>query len=46
METQIRDINKAYEASTAAQTEQQSQIMSLHSQVWELHSVLNDVEVH
>jgi myosin protein heavy chain len=44
METQIRDINKAYKASTAAQTEQQSQIVSLHSQVWELRSVLNDAE--
>ena len=44
METQIRDINKAYEASTAAQTEQQSQIVSLHSQVRELRSVLNDAE--
>ncbi|EMD32423.1 hypothetical protein CERSUDRAFT_118769 [Gelatoporia subvermispora B] len=44
LETKIQDITKAYEASTAAQTEQQSQIVSLHSQVRELRSVLNDAE--
>lgn len=44
METKIADINKAYEASTAAQAEQQSQIVTLHSQVRELRSVLNDAE--
>jgi myosin protein heavy chain len=44
LETKISDINKAYEASMAAQTEQQSQIVALHSQVRELRSVLNDAE--
>lgn len=44
LETKIQDLNKAYETSSAAQTEQQSQIVSLHSQVRELRSVLNDAE--
>ncbi|KAJ4498392.1 class II myosin, partial [Lentinula lateritia] len=44
LETKIHDVSKAYEASTAAQTEQQSQIVSLHSQVRELRGVLDDVE--
>lgn len=44
LETKITDINKAYEAAIAAQTEQQSQIVSLHSQVRELRSVLDDAE--
>ncbi|KAJ3985572.1 nonmuscle myosin heavy chain b [Lentinula detonsa] len=44
LETKIHDINKAYDASTAAQTEQQSQIVALHSQVRELRGVLDDVE--
>lgn len=44
LETKIQDINKAYETSMAAQAEQQSQIVSLHSQVRELRSVLNDAE--
>ncbi|KAI0696624.1 hypothetical protein BC835DRAFT_855770 [Cytidiella melzeri] len=44
LETKIQDISKAYESSTAAQAEQQSQIVSLHSQVRELRSVLNDAE--
>lgn len=44
METKIQDLVKAYDSSTAAQTEQQSQIVSLHSQVRELRSVLNDAE--
>jgi len=44
METKIQDVTKAYESSVAAQTEQQSQIVSLHSQVRELRSVLNDAE--
>ena len=43
-ETKIQDITKAYESSTAAQAEQQSQIVALHSQVRELRSVLNDAE--
>lgn len=44
METKIRDLNKAYEAATGAQTEQQSQIVALHSQVRELRAVLDDAE--
>lgn len=44
METKIGDLNKAYETSAAAQAEQQSQIVFLHSQVRELRSVLNDAE--
>ena len=44
LETKIQDLTKAYESSTAAQAEQQSQIVSLHSQVRELRSVLNDAE--
>ena len=44
LETKIGDLTKAYESSTAAQTEQQSQIVALHSQVRELRSVLNDAE--
>lgn len=44
METKIGDLNKAYETSSAAQAEQQSQIVFLHSQVRELRSVLNDAE--
>ncbi|KAI0726107.1 nonmuscle myosin heavy chain b [Fomitopsis betulina] len=44
LDTKIQDLTKAYESSTAAQAEQQSQIVSLHSQVRELRSVLNDAE--
>ena len=44
METRITDITKAYDASSAAQTEQQSQIVALHSQVRELRAVLDDAE--
>ncbi|KAL6303713.1 nonmuscle myosin heavy chain b [Sparassis latifolia] len=44
LETKIQDLTKAYDASSAAQTEQQSQIVSLHSQVRELRGVLNDAE--
>ncbi|KIK63916.1 hypothetical protein GYMLUDRAFT_423423 [Collybiopsis luxurians FD-317 M1] len=44
LETKIADITRAYEASGAAQTEQQSQIVALHSQVRELRAVLDDVE--
>jgi myosin heavy chain 9/10/11/14 len=44
LETKISDISKAYDASTAAQAEQQSQIVNLHSQVRELRTVLNDAE--
>ena len=44
LETKIGDLNKAYESATGAQAEQQTQIVSLHSQVRELRSVLNDAE--
>lgn len=44
LETKIADITKAFEASSAAQAEQQSQIVALHSQVRELRGVLDDVE--
>ncbi|KAF5348933.1 hypothetical protein D9757_015255 [Collybiopsis confluens] len=44
LETKISDITRAYDASGAAQTEQQSQIVALHSQVRELRAVLDDVE--
>ncbi|KAI0780379.1 hypothetical protein BD413DRAFT_718 [Trametes elegans] len=44
LETKIQDLTQAYDASVAAQAEQQSQIVSLHSQVRELRSVLNDAE--
>lgn len=43
-ETKIGDLDKAYETATAAQGEQQSQIVALHSQVRELRSVLSDAE--
>ncbi len=44
LETKIADLLKAYDSSIAAQAEQQSQIVALHSQVRELRSVLNDAE--
>ncbi|ESK85274.1 myosin type ii heavy chain [Moniliophthora roreri MCA 2997] len=44
LETKIADVTKAYEVSTAAQSEQQAQIVALHSQVRELRGVLDDVE--
>ncbi|KAF8551612.1 hypothetical protein OG21DRAFT_256077 [Imleria badia] len=44
MDTKIADLTKAYETSTAVQSDQQAQIVSLHSQVRELRSVLNDAE--
>lgn len=44
METKIMDLTKAYEASTATQSDQQAQIVALHSQVRELRGVLNDAE--
>ncbi|KAI0319703.1 nonmuscle myosin heavy chain b [Amylostereum chailletii] len=44
LEMKIADLSRAYDSSTAAQTEQQSQIVALHSQVRELRSVLNDAE--
>lgn len=44
LDTKIADLTKAYETSTAGQSDQQAQIVSLHSQVRELRSVLNDAE--
>ncbi|EJD07825.1 nonmuscle myosin heavy chain b [Fomitiporia mediterranea MF3/22] len=44
LETKITDLTNAYESSTAARTEQQSQIVALHSQVRELRGVLEDAE--
>ena len=44
LDTKIDDLNKAYEAATAAQGEQQTQIVALHSQVRELRGVLSDAE--
>ncbi|KDR70292.1 hypothetical protein GALMADRAFT_128012 [Galerina marginata CBS 339.88] len=44
METKISDIERAYEAATGAQAEQQSQIVALHSQVRELRGVLDEAE--
>ena len=44
MDTKIADLTKAYETSTAVQSDQQAQIVSLHSQVRELRGVLNDAE--
>ena len=44
LETKITDVSKAYDSSVAAQAEQQSQIVALHSQVRELRSVLDEAE--
>ncbi|KAI0040442.1 hypothetical protein FA95DRAFT_1502887, partial [Auriscalpium vulgare] len=44
LHTKIAEMTKAYDASISRQTEQQSQIVALHSQVRELRSVLNDAE--
>lgn len=44
METKIADITKAFDASSAAQTEQQTQIVALHAQVRELRNVLDETE--
>jgi myosin heavy chain 9/10/11/14 len=44
MQTKVNDLQNAYESSAAAQTEQQSQLVALHSQIRELRSVLNDAE--
>lgn len=44
LETKIMDLTKAYETSTGTQSDQQAQIVALHSQVRELRSVLNDAE--
>lgn len=44
LKTRIADLEKAYEVSTGAQTEQQTQILALHSQVRELRGVLDEAE--
>jgi myosin protein heavy chain len=44
LETKIGDLSQAHETSMAAQTEQQNQIVALHSQVRELRGVLNEAE--
>jgi myosin protein heavy chain len=44
LDSKIFDLTAAYEASTAAQSEQQSQIVSLLSQVRELRTVLDEAE--
>lgn len=44
LDTKILDLNAAYEAAIAAQGDQQSQIVALHSQVRELRAVLSDAE--
>jgi myosin protein heavy chain len=44
LETKIGDLTAAYDSSTASQTEQQSQIVSLLSQVRELRAVLDEAE--
>jgi myosin protein heavy chain len=44
LDTKIEDLTKAYETATAVQGDQQTQIVSLHSQVRELRAVLADAE--
>jgi myosin heavy chain 9/10/11/14 len=44
LDTKIEDLTKAYKTATAAQGDQQSQIVALHSQVRELQAVLSDTE--
>jgi len=44
LETKIADLTSAYEASNTANTEQQSQIVGLLSQVRELRAVLDEAE--
>lgn len=44
LDTKVEDLTKAYESATHAQTDQQSQIVALHSQVRELRGVLTDAE--
>lgn len=40
----VNETTKAYQSSSAAQSEQQSQIVNLHSQIRELRGVLNDAD--
>lgn len=44
LETKISDLEKAHDASSVAQAEQQTQIVALHSQIRELRGVLDDAE--
>lgn len=44
LESKIADLTGAYESSTSVQSEQQSQIVNLLSQVRELRGVLDDAE--
>ena len=44
LKTRIAELERAYEASTGAQAEQQTQILALHSQVRELRGVLDEAE--
>jgi myosin protein heavy chain len=44
LDTKIEDLTKAYETATAAQGDQHTQIVALHSQVRELRAVLADAE--
>ncbi|KIY70319.1 nonmuscle myosin heavy chain b [Cylindrobasidium torrendii FP15055 ss-10] len=44
LETKIADVTKAYEASSGAQAEQQSTIVTLHGQVRQLRAMLDEVE--
>jgi myosin protein heavy chain len=44
LESQVVDLQQARDVSLAAQTEQQSQIVALHSQVRELRTVLDEAE--
>lgn len=44
METKIKDMELAYDASTSVQADQQSQIVALHGQVRELRAVLDEAE--
>jgi myosin heavy chain 9/10/11/14 len=44
LDTKIKDLTKAYKTATAAQGDQQLQIMALHSQVCELWAMLSTAE--
>ena len=44
LESKINELTNAWESSSAARAEQQSQIVSLHSQVRELRNVIEEIE--
>ena len=44
LETKISDLTNAYESSTAARAEQQSQIVALHSEIRNLRGIIDDAE--